>query len=239
MKKHIFIYCLAVILALSLTACQNNNIEDNQSSGNITNTTSKEKEDLKNFAIETLGMTEEEFETNVISFQENEDFVLVQFLLDYPKGASLYGMNLLNYGVQLKQQLKDETQDTPVLSEGNSTIYMTKNNTNGEITIFALEEFADGLCYQRKSLYQITKNQTTLEFEELLRCNCDTQKEEQLRNEIDQNSSVSEEETLDELLKAHTLQYLVSGNVVSKEDYDKKVTELKEKYTLIKTVKES
>ena len=106
-------------------------------------------------------------------------------------------------------------------------IYKVKNKVNGKMNYFAYNMDADGLCYECKTLYQIEKDNSNLVVGEILKSVCDQEEEERLRENINSDDIGAQG-------AAHRLEYRVKGNKVTKEEYEKEINNIKERYEEVK-----
>lgn len=103
-------------------------------------------------------------------------------------------------------------------------LYTVKSKSNDTTEYFAYRTVRDGLCYEADTIYQIEKVGSSLTMKELIAYSCDSEEEERLR-------AMANSE--DDLYDAHRLKYEIEGSRVTKEEYDTKLNELKEKYEII------
>ena len=111
--------------------------------------------------------------------------------------------------------------------------YFVKNNLTNEEELLIQVFGGEGYCYETKSLYSIVYKNDEIMIEEMFDYTCDSEEETRKREIIENNKNLSQKEKEDELIKAHTLKYLVKGKNVTEEKYEEYREELRSQYTLL------
>jgi len=246
---------ISIILILGMVACRDNNeleVENNEIIENVENGNEENKEEknenfentnndenaeklLKEYAYNTLKISEEEFNKNIIDIDRDGKSELVVKIEEYPGGMIIYEVDSQNNIIEIKTTKNDTDVQ---LTEGYYMIYETKEKESNDTVYFLTKDFAEGLCYEHRALYKLKKEENTILMEQLFNCSCDYEAEEKAREEIFQKNPTEENDNLvKELMSAHVLKYSIGKDRVSEEKFNTYIADMKERYECVREIK--
>ena len=123
------------------------------------------------------------------------------------------------YDFKLYMYRKSEQKVTTINDfRENRTIYEVKNKLTGENELFIKTYNSNGICFEDMSLKTIKIEDNKIVIRPIIGYSCDTEKENKLREEINNNSKMDVTQKEEAIKDAHSLQYYRNNNYYLRAD---------------------